>query len=152
LVRAMCPLGRVRLLRIWAGDQVVAGMYLFAWGKRWFAELPARAIGPSWDRLSLGPTGIVVMIGEGVKEGVERVEGGLGHYDYKVRLKAVEHPVWVYRFAAPGLMSMLKRASAAVLQAALRIGYHKLWYRRIQPRLPAAFRRPQWRLWLRHDY
>jgi CelD/BcsL family acetyltransferase involved in cellulose biosynthesis len=152
LVRALAPLGRLRLLRIRASEHVVAGVYLFALGKRWFAELPARAIGPSWDRFSLGPTGVVVMIAEAIKESVERIEGGLGHYDYKLRLKAVECPVWVYRFAAPGVGSMLKRASAAVLQAALRLGYHKLWYRRIQPRLPAAFRRPQWRLWLRHDY
>jgi CelD/BcsL family acetyltransferase involved in cellulose biosynthesis len=152
LVHALAPLRRVRLLRIWAGDQVVAGQYVFAWGKRWFWELPARAIGPPWDRFSLGPTGVVVMIGEAVKQGMKRIEGGLGHYDYKVRLKAIEHPVWVYRFRAPGLGSMLKRASAAVLQTALRLGYHKLWYRRIQPRLPGAFRRPQWRLWVRHDY
>jgi CelD/BcsL family acetyltransferase involved in cellulose biosynthesis len=152
LMRVLAPLGRVRLLRIWAGDEIVASQYAFAWGERWFWELPARAIGPSWDRFSLGPTGIVVMISEAIKEGVKGIEGGLGHYDYKLRLKAVEYPVWVYRFTAPGLDSMLRRASAAVLQAALRLGYHKLWYRRIQPRLPAAFRRPQWRLWLRHDY
>jgi hypothetical protein len=92
------------------------------------------------------------MIGEAIKDGVTRIEGGLGHYEYKLRLKAVEHPVWIYRFAAPGLGSMLKRAIANVLQDVLGIGYHKLLYRRIQPCLPAAFRRPQWRLWLRYDY
>jgi hypothetical protein len=92
------------------------------------------------------------MIDEAIKEGVTRIEAGLGHYDYKLRFKAVEEPVWIYRFAAPGLGAMLKRSSAAVLQTMLRLGYHKLWYRRIQPRLPAAFRRSQWQLWLRHDY
>ena len=152
LVTTLAPLGRVRLLRIWTDDQVVVGQYAFVWGKRWFWELPARAIGPSWDRFSLGPTGVVVMIGEAIKEGIERIEGGSGHYDYKVRLKAVEHPVWVYQFTAPGLVSLIRRKSALVLQAVLRLGYHKLWYRRIQPRLPATFRRPQWRLWLRNDY
>jgi hypothetical protein len=31
-------------------------------------------------------------------------------------------------------------------------GYHKIWYRRIAPRLRAFAHRPQWSLWLRLDF
>jgi len=155
--RALLPVmvaeGRARLMQIWAGETMVAGQYAFAHGGRWFWELPSRAIGSQWNRYSLGPTALVVMFGEAIKEGVRRIEGGLGHYDYKLRLGAREHPVcnlWFRRLGGTGLRVRL--GCLLGLQGALRWTLHKVWYRRIQPRLPPRWRRPQSKLWLRHDF
>lgn len=152
LVRAQSVHRRVRLLRIRANGQTICAQYAYAWGKRWFWELPARAAGTVWDRFSLGPTGIVTMIGEAIREGVYRIEGGLGHYVYKLRLGAVERPVWVYRFGLASPSHRMRQLGIHSLRRALQWGYHKLWYRRIMPRLPKRWKRSQWNLWLRYDF
>ncbi len=153
LLPAMVAEGRARLMEIWAGDELVAGQYAFAHGDRWFWELPSRAIGEQWNRYSLGPTALVVMFGEAIAEGVRRVEGGLGHYDYKLRLGAREYPVYNLWFRRPGGAGLRVRLGCLLgLQEALRLVLHKVWYRRVQPRLPPRWRRSQSRLWLRHDF
>lgn len=152
LVAAQASHGRVRLLRIWAGNQVVCAQYAFAWANRWCWELPARAIGPTWDRFSLGPSGIVIMLGEALKEGCSRVEGGLGHYTYKLRLGATEHPVWLYRFLPGGVRQAIQRKAAFAARFLLKGVYQKLWYRRIQPHLPNRWQYPQWKQWLKYDF
>lgn len=152
LVQAQARHQRVRLLRILASGHTVCAQYAFAWRDRWFWELPARAVGPAWDRLSLGPTGIVVMIEQAIHEGRRRIEGGLGHYPYKLRLGAVERPVWTCRFLLCSPRQRVRWWVASAMRFALQWGYHKIWYRRIQPRLPECCKRPQWRVWLQHDF
>jgi len=153
LLPVMAAEGRARLMEIWAGETMVAGQYAFAHGGRWFWELPSRAIGEQWNRYSLGPTALVVMFGEAIAEGVHRVEGGLGHYEYKLRLGAREYPVYNLWFRRPGGAGVRVRLGCFLgLQEALRLALHKIWYRRVQPTLPACWRRPQSRLWLRHDF
>jgi|GEM_PF-342685 CelD/BcsL family acetyltransferase involved in cellulose biosynthesis len=152
LIQAQARHGRARLLRILANGRTVCAQYAFAWSDRWFWELPAREVSPEWDRFSLGPTGIVVMIQEAIREGRKRIEGGLGHYPYKLRLGALERPVWIYRFSCRSPQERIRRWSARSVRLLLQWGYHKLWYRRIQPRLPERWKRPQWSLWLRHDF
>jgi CelD/BcsL family acetyltransferase involved in cellulose biosynthesis len=152
LVEAQARLGRVRFIRILANDRVIAYQYIFAFGDRYYWELPSRAVEPKWERFSLGPTGIVTMIDEGIAERMAEVEGGLGHYDYKVRLGAKEYPARTYRIVTGGLSPRMRFGAFSAIATVVRLAYHKLWYRRIAPRLPPAFWRPQWRLWLRLDF
>jgi CelD/BcsL family acetyltransferase involved in cellulose biosynthesis len=143
---------RVRFLRIWAGDQVVARQYVFAFAGRWWWELPSRIVGEQWNRFSLGPSALVTMLQEAIRDGVRQVEGGLGHYEYKLRLGAEEHRAPVFRAFSVRPGSRARQCLYAGLQWLLRAGYHKVWYRRVQPRLPSRWHRPQWGLWLRFDY
>lgn len=152
LVQAHAYHGRVRILEVWAAEKLICGLYAYSWGDRWFGELPARAVDPQWDRFSLGPSGLFLLLAEAMREGRRWVEGGLGHYVYKLRLGAREHPVWTYHASAYGSGAVLRRLCALCVQSCLRIGYHKLWYRRIQPRLPERWKRPQWKIWLAYDY
>lgn len=152
LVRALGPLGRLRFIRIVANDEVIANQYAFAFGDTYYWELPSRVIGKQWERFSLGPTGIVTMIEVALQEGKARLEGGLAHYDYKVRLGAKEHAVKTVRLAAPRPASRFRLRLYSAFRKCLEVGYHKIWYRRIAPRLPSAFWKPQCRLWLRLDF
>jgi hypothetical protein len=70
LVQALGPLDRVRFIRITADGTTVSSQYIFAFAERWYWELPARLPDPEWDRFSLGPSGIVTMIGEAINCGV----------------------------------------------------------------------------------
>ena len=152
LVRAQGRLGRLRFIRILANDEVIANQYLFAFGDTYYWELPARAVGPQWERFSLGPTGIVTMIDAGIREGKVRLEGGLAHYEYKVRLGAKEYAVKTVRIAARRTGARWRVCVFGLLRSCVGLLYHKIWYRRIAPRLPSVFWRPQWMLWLRLDF
>jgi hypothetical protein len=152
LVRAQSRLGRVRFVRIVADGEVVASQYAFMFHNTCFWELPARAVGERWDRFSLGPTGLVTMIDAAIREGAKRLEGGLAHYDYKLRLNAREQAALTVRLVANRMSSRIRAAAAGVFRLALLYAYQKVWYRRIVPRWPRLSRGPQWMLWLRLDY
>lgn len=152
LVRAQAKHGRMRFIRILANDQVIANQYTFAFGDAYWWELPSREIDPQWERFSLGPTGIVTMIACGITEGKKKLEGGLAHYDYKIRLGAVEYPTKTLRIAANRPESLKRLKTFLKIRRLLELLYHKIWYRRIQPKLPKSMWRPQPMLWLRYDF
>jgi CelD/BcsL family acetyltransferase involved in cellulose biosynthesis len=152
LVRAQAERGRVQFIRILANEQVIASEYVFAFGDRYYAELTSRDVDPNWDRFSLGPTSTVNILAHGISDGVRRVESGLGHYEYKVRLGAKEHGALTFRIVASSFVSRARFALFSHARSCVSLAYHKLWYRRIAPRLPPFFWRPQWRLWLRLDF
>ena len=152
LVKAQASRGRVRFIRIVVAGSVVAEEYAYVIGDRYYAELTARAVEPQWDRFSLGPTSTVRMLAHGMAEGMRRVESGLGHYDYKVRLGAQEHAALTFRLVSSRPGSRIRVALFSAVRDGLRLGYLKVWYRRIVPRLPQAFWRPQHPLFLRLDF
>lgn len=152
LVKAHAALGRVRFVRIIANGQVVTSDYVFAFGPSWFAELPARAMGAEWEGLSLGLVGLVTTVESAIREGATTLHGGIGHYEYKLRLGAREHGLVRLRAVANRTSSRLRVALFKAVRLCVLFGYHKIWYRRLQPRFPLVFNRPQWRLWLRLDF
>jgi CelD/BcsL family acetyltransferase involved in cellulose biosynthesis len=152
LVRAQAKHGRMRFIRILANDHVIANQYTFAFGDTYYWELPSRDIDPQWERFSLGPTGIVTMIACGIIEGKKRLEGGLAHYDYKIRLGAVEYPTKTLRIVSSRPQSMKRFRTFLKIRRVLEIVYHKIWYRRISPKLPPKLWRPQSMHWLRYDF
>ena len=152
LVEAQATLGRLRFIRILANDQVIANQYVFAFGNRYYWELPSRVVDPMWERFSLGPTAIVTMLAQGIAEGIERVEGGLAHYDYKVRLGAKEYAAQTFCIVASTRPARARFALYSLARDCMAVAYHKMWYRRVMPRLLPVFWRPQSRLWLRLDF
>jgi len=152
LVRAQGQLGRMRFVRILANGQVIANQYAFAFGDSYFWELPARVVGGQWERFSLGPTGIVTMIDAAIKERKKRLEGGLAHYDYKLRLNAKEYATKTFRLVRNRPGSRARAGIFNLLRFCLLIGYHKIWYQRIRPHVSALAGKPQWGLWLRLDF
>ncbi len=152
LVRNIASQGRLRFIRIVANGQVVANQYVFAFGDAYWWELPSRIVGAQWERFSLGPTGIVTMIEAALKEGIVRVEGGLAHYDYKLRLGAKEYAVKTVRVIGQRPGSRLRARIFGALRSAVGVLYHKIWYRRVMPRLLRKFWRPQAMFWLRLDF
>jgi CelD/BcsL family acetyltransferase involved in cellulose biosynthesis len=151
LVEAQGRLGRLRFIRIVANGRVIANQYAFAFGDRYFWELPSREVSSEWDRFSLGPTAIVTMLAQGVAEGMSRVEGGLAHYDYKVRLGAKEYATQTFRVVRVTPASRARFALYSSARAGLSGVYHKVWYRRVMPHLPPRLWHSQSSLWLRFD-
>ncbi|MDB6169037.1 MAG: hypothetical protein JWM88_1901 [Verrucomicrobia bacterium] len=152
LVKTQGALGRMRYTRIRVGERVLASEYVFAFGGCYYWELPARETGNEFDDFRLGTTAALTMIGTAIKEGIKRVEAGMGHYPYKLELGAIEHGTVVFHILKRGLPSRARKWACDIIKYSIACGYRKMWFRRIQPRLPRSFRGHQWRSFLRFDY
>lgn len=152
LVQVMAERGRARFMRLVANGEVIAALYGFRFGARFFAELPARKSGAPWESYSLGRTMIVRALLASAREGIRQVDAGLGHYDHKTRLGGEEGRALRLHCIARRLPSRLRLPVWRGAQRVLFVLYQKLWYRRIRRRVPMLFRKPQARLWLRFDF
>ena len=137
-------LGRTRLIKIMDGQTPIVYEYYYIFGDCGYWQLSARAEGKEWDRFSLGATGAIVMIRSTMEEGIKRIEGGVSHYDYKTRLGAKDSSISVLRIVARRPGSKLKYHLFNAFHNLYENLYFKLWYRRIQHRLPSFFHRPIW--------
>lgn len=139
---------RLRLLRFRGKNAVIAYEFCFAFGNRWFWRLPARLAGPDWDRYSLGRICLSKVLESAISEGAREVDGGAGHYHYKVRLGATEyslHSVLLVRRAA---FCRLRARLFLLLSDLLHFWYYRVWFIRLAPKLPFK-RRPLWKIWIR---
>jgi hypothetical protein len=84
--------------------------------------------------------------------GIHRLESGLGHYEYKVLTGGVEFPVSTIQIIGRRAFSRVKVLCWSKVARALRILFHKGWYRYLAPKLPARFRTGQSRLVIRMDF
>ena len=147
LLTAMAPQGRLRLERLMAGTEVAAYDFSFRLGERLYWRLPARRTGEPWERSGLGRVALVERIEAAIGAGIRQVEGGSGHYDYKVRLGATEYPLGSMLIAGVGIAGMKARLLCRWGDL-LHRWYYQAWFSRIAPRLPVR-RRPLWRTWIR---
>ncbi|HWB01650.1 MAG TPA: GNAT family N-acetyltransferase [Verrucomicrobiales bacterium] len=135
LVAAHAKQGRVRFIKLYADDQVVANQYTYAFGDAIYALLPSRVSDPEWHRFSLGGTSQIKLIESSIQDGYKRLESGLGHYEYKTLLNGKESPVGVVRVLRTGGWTRAKVRLFDNLNKLLTLFLHKIWYRRIAPRL-----------------
>jgi Acetyltransferase (GNAT) domain len=148
LVFELAKHGRLRLIRLLADGNAVSYQLCFSFGKRWHARLSARLVGPEWDKFSLGRNGLVKIIEMAIKEGVQEVEAGAGHYDYKVKLGGVEHNLYSILVVKNCLITRLRALLFCKAADLLHLLYYKIWFSRLAPKLPFR-RRPLWKLWIR---
>jgi CelD/BcsL family acetyltransferase involved in cellulose biosynthesis len=152
LVQTQAKHGRTRFLLIKADEETIAAQYCYAFGDRLYWELPARAVGANWEKFSLGPSAVVTMIDSAIQSGLKEIEGGLGHYAYKVRLNAQEFAVYRYHFFRPTKSNLFKLKLLGTYKMLYTLVYQKLWARRLAPKLPMWFSRPYRFSWLRLDF
>ena len=138
----LARLGRTRLIKITAGEKPILYQYSYVFGDCCYAQIAARAAGEKWDRFSLGAAALVVLIRGTIEEGIKQIEGGQSHYDYKTRLGAKESNLSLLRLTARRPSSIAKYHLCRAFHTLYLNFYYKLWYSRIQHRLPSLFRRP----------
>jgi len=152
LVDAFSRSGRLRFVRMSSNERVLARQYVFSFGDWYFWELAARVFEKEWLKYGLGRVGGAGVMEAAIGEGKTHVQGGLGHYDYKLALGGVEYPVHMMRFwgRRPGGSGRLMFFKAVTFL--IDVLYHKIWYKRVQPRLPKYWQRPLWLQWIRLTY
>jgi len=152
LVETLGKLGRVRFYKLYGGDTVITRQYTYVLGNTLYAELPARAFGEQWDRHSLGCTSQIKLLEDAIRGGVTRMDSGLGHYEYKILTGGKETPVQVIYLHRKGASSALRIRCWQKFNELLKLCLHKVWYRKVMPRLPKAWRSGQSELLMRLDF
>ena len=148
LIVRMAASGRARFYEIAAGGRPIAIEYGFVLGERAFWRLPARDVDPELQELRLGRLSLAEMFRVLIEDGQTTVEAGPGHYEYKLRLGAEEHPLRRVVIAAPGASARARTALLLRWADLLHLVYYRGWFLKLAPRL-ARRRRPLWRPWIR---
>jgi CelD/BcsL family acetyltransferase involved in cellulose biosynthesis len=151
LVRTLGRQGMVRFHRILAGDQVVSLQYGFVFGNTNHWRLPARVFSPEWDRLSFGRMGLAKMIEASIAEGHQIVEGGRGHYAYKIQMGGREWPLRTLQLKRRGIGVSARVRVFRAMASMLNLVYYKALFIRLGPRL-AVLQRPLWPVWIRSTW
>jgi hypothetical protein len=141
--------GQTFLIKVCSDETPIIYQYGYLFGERFYWELPARASGNEWDRYSLGSTGVLILVRRMIEAGIKHIEAGLHHYEYKFRLGAAESEVFVLRFVAQRTSSRIKYILCRILYRFYLTLYYKIWYSRVQPRLPSILRRSIWMTYIR---
>ena len=151
LVTTLAPLNGVRLIRLMLDGKVIAWEFLLRFGRVVHWRLPAREAGENWDKLGLGRLGLAYMLRASIDEGAAVVEGGPGHYEYKVKHGAKEYPIESYLLAA-SKAGRLKGNWFALSAFVIDLVYYRLWFLRLHPLLPSWCRGPLSGLWMRRRF
>lgn len=148
LVIEQAKKGRLKLIRLLADGRVVSYQLCYVFGNRWYWRLPARLVGSDWDKYALGRIGLVKEIEMAITEGVQEIEAGAGHYDYKVKLGGEEHPLYTLMLVRKQLFCRWRAFLFSRVSGLLHLCYYRVWFNRLASKLPFK-RRPLWKLWIR---
>ena len=118
-------------------DGPLATQFALVAGQTCHWRLPARSLDDTADKLSIGKVGLVQMIESMIKQGVTRIEGGMGSYPYKLSYggRMVDVHRIILSRAAGGTRLRLK----LLLKWAELVNfvYYRLWFIKLAPRIRA---------------
>jgi CelD/BcsL family acetyltransferase involved in cellulose biosynthesis len=148
LISRMVATRRARFYEIAGDGRVLAIEYSFVLGDRCYWRLPARDPDPELQKIRLGRLSLAEMFRVIIEDGRTTVEAGPGHYDYKLRLGADEHPL--HRVLISRRSVWARWRSALLLRWAdlLHLVYYRGWFLKLAPRLGRSGR-PLWGPWAR---
>jgi CelD/BcsL family acetyltransferase involved in cellulose biosynthesis len=147
LTKCFFRLDRLRLHKIRVGQDVISYDYAYAFGPAFFWELRARSLDKRWAKISLGSCALIFLLRHAVRERAACLYAGIGSQEYKTRLGAKERPVVTIDISPDDRLTGAFVGGYRLAYRVLETLYFKLWYMRIQPRLPKYFHRPIWKFW-----
>lgn len=148
LVRVMAPHGRLWLMRMSSEGQTLSYEYSLRLGDWLYWRLPARRTGQPWENAGVGRVSLITLFQEAIAAGIRHIEGGPGHYEYKLRLAATEYPLGSMLIVGNSSSARAKTRLLNHCADLLHLLYYRIWFSRLAPRLPLR-RRPLWRIWVR---
>jgi CelD/BcsL family acetyltransferase involved in cellulose biosynthesis len=145
LISRMAATGRARFYELAADGRVLAAEYCFVLGERCYWRLPARVPDPELDKLRVGRLSLTEMFRVLIEDGQRVVEGGPGHYDYKLRLGAHEYPLCRIVISGRSLSQLCRSTVLLLWVLWADLLYWRVYY--LCARLGLS-RRPLWRVWI----
>ena len=151
LVEYLSEQNKVRFHRILADGMVATSQYCLVHNGVIYWRLPARVNNLEWEKLGLGKVGLVKMVEGSIAEGIGIIDGGRGHYDYKVQLGAREWPLRTVQIMRPGATVWLRVKLFRTFARWLNLAYYKIFFIRLAPRF-SWLRHSLWSTWIRSTW
>ena len=151
LAGTLGALDRLLFVKLLADGKVVANRYSYRFGPRIYSELPSRIASPEWDNAGLGTTALFKLIETAIGLGAEEIHSGIGHYEYKVRLKGDELELGTWRLVRSNWLCRLKLSLFLPFFRLIAFTSYHIWHRRVLPHLPSFVSRSQSLFLLRFD-
>lgn len=148
LIGRMAKSGRARFYEIAGDGEVLSIEYGFVLGERCYWRLPARDRDPELEKVRLGRLSLAEMFRVAIEDGQTMVEGGPGHYEYKLKMGAEEHELRRVVIARRSASSRWRAALLLRWADLLHLVYYRGWFLKLAPRLGRSGR-PLWRPWIR---
>jgi CelD/BcsL family acetyltransferase involved in cellulose biosynthesis len=148
LVGRLSRLDQFRIMNMAADGNIVSSQYAFVFGNRCCWRLPARGSSKDLSRFGLGRLGLMQLIEAMIAEGVQYIEAGLGHYDYKLQLGGVELQSRSFLLASTRMGNRTRIGLFLALSDWTHFLYYRLWFLKLAPRI-SLLKRPLWRKWIR---
>lgn len=144
LSRSMAESGQYILYKLKADGKTISYLYGFTQGDKCYMQLTARSISRLYKSYNLGRLGFYNAVGELIPQGIRTIKEGLGFYQYKLKQKGEIEMTSIFRVVANSPGSLGKYMLFSAYGALIKLLYSKIWYYRIQPRMPQRFRFPIW--------
>lgn len=133
-------------------DGPLAARFVLISGTTAHSRLPARSLDPEATHLSAGIVNLVLMIQALIDAGIHRIESGRGEYAHKLDYGGETVPVHRMVISSTGIWAGLRLRALLAWVDLMDIGYYKIWFKRIHPRIrkiTGGPSRPLWRAWIR---
>jgi CelD/BcsL family acetyltransferase involved in cellulose biosynthesis len=131
IVTQLAKKDRVRFHEILRNDELIASRYSLVLGDRCYARLSARRLDGEVE--GLGRLALVDTVEALIREGVQLIEDGPSHYDYKVRHGGKELPVRRLLLARMALSSRIKTRMLLLWSDLINLFYYRIWFLRFRP-------------------
>ena len=148
LVQKLAEKKRARFYVLTGNGEPLSIYYAFVFGSTAYWRLSARIATVDMEKFRLGLIGLVKMIEALIAEGLQTIEGGPGHYDYKTRHGGIELPLGRLVIARAGLLSGWKVRAVLLWSDLLNMLYYRIWFLKVTTRA-LGLQRPLWRNWIR---
>lgn len=148
MAHAQLQRGRLRLMQIHWGQRCLAYEYAYRFGEKYFALLCARTNLADVAHVGMGSVMFAELMKAATKERVRYIDDMEAKYDYKLRLGGKLLPMKDIYVVRKQLLCKARARVFRFVSRLLHLGYFRIWYMRIAPKLPLR-RRPLWRIWIR---
>ncbi len=148
LAKVNSGMGRTRLLKVQFDKNCLGYQYHYKFGKAYYGFLDSRIDLGIFKDIGPGRIAFCEIIKKAIGEGVQVIDAMRGTYEHKLKLGGKLFAIRGIYLIRKSISSKIKCAILHKISYLIHLGYYKIWYCRIAPKLPIKFG-PLWKYWIR---
>jgi len=142
--------GRLRLMKIFLGEDCYAYQYSYVFSNKCFELLSGRSSRKSPAGVDLGRVLFAEQVKDSIKQGIKTIDSMRGEYRYKLRLGGKLLPISALYIARNNFANRVRVGAFRYFAALMNLSYYRIWYSRLAPK--TVFRsRSLWKSWIKSN-
>jgi len=146
------PKGKIQFHELTGSSGPLSTQFALVSGATCHWRLPARSIDPKAEKLSIGKVGLLLMIKQLIKNGVQRIEAGMGEYDYKISYGGTNIGLSRVVVCPDTAVGRFRLSLLLKWSSFLDLVHYRIWFKKLAPRVRKLTGwRPHalWKSWIR---